>query len=580
MERKKHKTGVYRTEYDSVVSLPDGAREIPLGSGVIKEIIGQGGSAVVYKIWNEQLGIFRAVKLLRPTASTESRDRFSREIKILAQLNHPNIINVHSVGEWNGLPYIEMDYVDGTSLEGLISEMGPFPISVVIAMGLFIARALDYTHSHKYRIHNVEYIGLLHRDLKPANVLLPKRDVLRLTDFGVASFSTVTVTNTSQTGRVTGSMQYLAPEQLGEGMVDHRSDIFSFGCILYEMITGERAFPERHVAKLVKQRVQNHYTPIARLRKKVPAVLVNLVESCMSLNPSGRPRSVKSMLTDLEEMYKRIDDRRPEAIIRSFINGEDVGDRVHISGLREKISRSGRFFTTVQGFFLGAVSIAFIATLLVIFIHRKRGSETMPYARQQSAQSGQQSREQKHIPNPVLDSLMYLHDTRDTFAIISKLDNEKEYALLLDVVNRLPLNMKARKGIRVRKHRALTEVGGESYSYYSNNFISDGEYLFDKGKYLCSQEEYQRAIWVLHDALSTPSLLINQREFKIMVRHQIAQAATAIASGSNESRDYRRAYAQWDSLSMLMQDREYHPLYKEASRKKERISMILRRDSE
>ncbi|ERP38919.1 serine/threonine-protein kinase [Chitinivibrio alkaliphilus] len=577
MNRKKHKTGVYRTEYDEVVSLPDGNSPVLLGSGVITGILGQGGSAVVYRIWNEQLGIYRAVKLLRPTASMDSRERFAREIKILAQLNHPNIINVHSVGEWKGLPYIEMDYVDGASLEQLIQEMGPFPLNVVLAMALFIARALDYTHSHKYKIRNVEYIGLLHRDLKPANVLLPKHDVLRLTDFGVASFNTVTITSTSQTGRVTGSMQYLAPEQLGDGIVDHRSDIYSFGCILYEMVTGEKAFPERHVAKLVKQRVQNNYVRLSKKTKKTPRVLTNLIESCMSLNPSGRPSSMKTILSYLETMYRRVEDRRPESIIRSFINGEAISSKSKISGIHQKISHGSRFFTTVQGFFFGAVSIAFLASLLVIFLHSPRSSQhdedsfsMAEFRRQSGGGASAQPRE-----NPILDSLMSRFDTRDTVAVISKLDSDGHYEELREVLQRLPLELRARTGMRVRNHRAIIALGGESYSYYSNNFISDGEYIYDKGTFLFEQGEYQRALWVLRDALTTPALLQNEQEFVINVRHQMSRASTKIAQRTGLERDYRTAYDQWDTLAQLMSERPYLPLYEEAQERKDNVLQEL-----
>jgi serine/threonine protein kinase len=576
MERKKFRAGVYKTEYDTVLTLPDGKSPIPLGSGIVKGLIGQGGSAVVYKIWNEQLGIYRAVKLLRPTASTDSRERFGREIKLLAQLNHPNIINVHSVGEWNGLPYIEMDYVDGASLEDLINEMGAFPLSVVIAMSLFIARALDYTHSHKYRIRGVEYIGLLHRDLKPANVLLPRRDVLRLTDFGVASFNTVTITNSSQTGRVTGSMQYLAPEQLGDGIVDHRSDIYSFGCIMYEMITGEKAFPEKHVARLVKQRVQNHYTKIAKKRPKVPALLSNLVESCMSINPSSRPSSVKTIISALESMYRKIEDRRPESIVRSFINGEEIESRSTIKGIKEKISHGGRFFTTIQGFILGAVTIAFIVSLGVIFLHTQKenpspGGENTRISRRRRTETG----ERQAVYNPILDSLLSLYNTRDTSAIISKLDSDGEYQVLREVIENLPLHLKARTGIRVRNHRAAIALGEESYSYYSNNFISDGEYIYDKGTYLAEQGEYQRAIWVLRDALATPALLQSDREFKIQVRYQISLASTRIAEQTRSQRDIISAYNQWDTLTQLMEDRQYLPLYQEAVESKRALQNQL-----
>jgi len=110
-------------EADAVV-LPDGTRPVKMGSGVITGILGEGGMSVIYEIWNEQLGVKRAVKLLRPNSSKESRVRFEQEMKVTAQLDHPNIIDIHAVGEWNGLPYIEMEKVHGLSLEELIARQG------------------------------------------------------------------------------------------------------------------------------------------------------------------------------------------------------------------------------------------------------------------------------------------------------------------------------------------------------------------------------------------------------------------------------------------------------------------------
>jgi serine/threonine protein kinase len=126
--------------------LPDGTQPLPLGSGSIAGLLGVGGMSNVYKIWNPQLEQHRAVKLMKPDLSPDSRQRFQTEIKITAALSHPNIIEIHSVGEWNTLSFIEMEFIDGATLSDIINNHGALPIEVCVALGILMARALIYAH--------------------------------------------------------------------------------------------------------------------------------------------------------------------------------------------------------------------------------------------------------------------------------------------------------------------------------------------------------------------------------------------------------------------------------------------------
>ena len=196
----------------TMVILPDGTKQVPMGSGIITGILGEGGMSIIYEIWNEQLGVKRAVKLLRPNSSQENKERFEKEMKVTAQLDHPNIIDIHAVGDWNNLPYIEMEMVSGISLEELIRRQGALPLLVCTSIGIIVCRALDYTHHHQYKINEETFTGLLHGDLKPGNILFSREGVIRLTDFGVAT--PTEVSKSSSNGKVMGSMQYLSPEQI------------------------------------------------------------------------------------------------------------------------------------------------------------------------------------------------------------------------------------------------------------------------------------------------------------------------------------------------------------------------------
>ena len=155
-----------------VMILPDGSKPVELGSGAVTALLGIGGMANVYEIWNNHLEMKRAVKLLHPNYSQDSKERFETEIKITAKLDHPNIVEIHAVGEWNGLPYIEMEKIEGVTLEKLVSDRGGLPFEVCTAIGIMVCRALRYAHSHEYALYGETYHGIIHRDLKPNNIMV------------------------------------------------------------------------------------------------------------------------------------------------------------------------------------------------------------------------------------------------------------------------------------------------------------------------------------------------------------------------------------------------------------------------
>jgi serine/threonine protein kinase len=130
-----------------VMILPDGSKPDSLGSGTITSLLGVGGMSNVYEIWNSHLEMKRAVKLLHPNYSQESKQRFETEIKITAKLDHPNIVEIHAVGEWNGLPFIEMEKIEGVTLEKLVSDRGGLPFDVCTSIGIMMSRALRYAHN-------------------------------------------------------------------------------------------------------------------------------------------------------------------------------------------------------------------------------------------------------------------------------------------------------------------------------------------------------------------------------------------------------------------------------------------------
>ena len=346
------------------VIIPDGSKQIPLGSGVTTGILGEGGMAIVYEIWNEQLGIKRAIKLLKPNSSPESRKRFYNEVKITAQLDHPYIIRIHTFGEWNGLPYIEMDRIDGFSLEDMIRRHGALPLEVSTAIGIIIAKALDYTHYLEYVIDNKQCVGLLHRDLKPANILISKKGIVRLTDFGIA-IPTYLANKTD--GKVIGSMQYLAPEQLEEKTIDNRADIFSFGCIMYEMITGVKAFPEKNITRLIRKRLKNDYVPLHSFNLSLPLKLNNLISQCIELNPNKRPLNIREVLDELIRIHKKITVSSPDEVVSLYVSGKNINNFA-FSGYRIPLLFS-KFKSNFVKYSIVLLSVISVITMTILFTY-------------------------------------------------------------------------------------------------------------------------------------------------------------------------------------------------------------------
>jgi len=294
-----------------------------IGFGLVVDAIGAGGTASVYKVWNERLELFRAVKMLSLDAP---HARFETEAKITAKLRHPHIVEVYSVGEWNNVPYMEMEYVDGCNMQEALEARGRFPDAVCCAAGLFIAGALDYAHTLKFTLGGNSYDGIIHRDLKPANILISKRSEIKLTDFGIARPAQAGLHTID--GNIVGTLRYLSPEQMGDGEIDQCSDIYSLGTILYEMATGAKAFPQKNIAELTTRRAANSFKPLDEYDTPVTPALSNIILKCLKASPQERYRGAAELIGDLQKAYAEIAPKSaPQKTLYEFFSEdkEDAG---------------------------------------------------------------------------------------------------------------------------------------------------------------------------------------------------------------------------------------------------------------
>jgi serine/threonine protein kinase len=344
-----------------------------IGSNRVELLVGEGGMANVYKVWHEGLEVVRAVKVLKKALHQESRERFLTEAKILSDINHPNIVLIHNIGLVNHqIPFIEMEYVEGVSLKQLIGQYRRLPLQVALSVVYFVSQALQYAHVKDYTLYGKVYRGLIHRDIKPDNIVLRRDGVVKLMDFGVARPSEVSLHTVG--AKIVGTLIYLSPEQLNGTALDHRSDLFSLGCVLYEAIAGARAFPHKSLQELVQKKIKGEYEPITAHNSKVPASVSRTVDRCLALNPAHRFQSAAEMGEMVFASLHEITDRAPQDILSRFIANPAmltaVGMKRDAAFSRlelepeERQSRA-KFFWLVA---LGAVAAAGIGVLVAVLM--------------------------------------------------------------------------------------------------------------------------------------------------------------------------------------------------------------------
>jgi eukaryotic-like serine/threonine-protein kinase len=289
-----------------------------IGPNRVEVLVGEGGMANVYKVWHEGLEVVRAVKVLKKAYHQESKERFLTEAKILADISHPNIVEIHSIGYIDrGIPFIEMEFVEGTSIKKLIMEHQRLPVTAALSIAYFVSQALKYAHVKDYTLYGKVYHGLIHRDIKPDNIVVGKNGIVKLMDFGVARPSEVSLHTVG--AKIVGTLIYLSPEQLNGTSLDLRSDIFSMGAVLYEMITGNRAFPHKSLQDLVEKKMKGQYTPLASHNVAVTPTINALVDRCLALNPDDRFPSATDLGEAIFSALHEITNKAPADIIARFM---------------------------------------------------------------------------------------------------------------------------------------------------------------------------------------------------------------------------------------------------------------------
>ncbi len=284
------------------MGLTSGSR---LGTYEIQSPLGAGGMGEVYRATDTKLGRDVALKVLpgEMAKDAERLGRFRREAKVLAQLDHPNIVTIYSVEECDGVHFLTMQLVEGLPLDRLICQNG-LPVEQIVEIAEALADALSAAHEK----------DIVHRDLKPANVMVTNQGRVKVLDFGLAKDirasnlgdATLTSDSRTQVGVVMGTPAYMSPEQTSGRPLDHRTDIFSLGVLLHEMATGRRPFEGNSSAELVSAILRDAPPSVTEKRPDLPSDLARIIRRCLEKDPRHRLQTARDVSNEFRDLARTI----------------------------------------------------------------------------------------------------------------------------------------------------------------------------------------------------------------------------------------------------------------------------------
>jgi serine/threonine-protein kinase len=381
------------------------------GRYVIEKELGQGAMGIVFKAYDPLIERPVAIKTLKLDLQRKDlagfRERFLLEAKSAGRLNHPNIVTIYDVGEKNGTAYIAMEYLNGRELRDLLAERSAFSFRQIAEIVQQIADALAYAHSN----------GVIHRDIKPANIMIVRDGMPKVLDFGIAQLPTGTK---NEEGTVIGSPRYMAPEQIQNQLVDGRSDIYSLGAVMYEMLAGQAPFEADTLATTVFMVLNEMPLPPEMYSRNTPHVLSRIAAKALAKNPADRYQGAAEMAEALRRYSVKAEAKatlgnkktsadavpslvpaasgpapapkaaKPSEVAKTVLilppSAEDKSDKPHQAGKREKaakkepVGRVNRWLTTPVLAALGIGAVALMVGIVALTIMNENAPRPAPKA--------------------------------------------------------------------------------------------------------------------------------------------------------------------------------------------------------
>ncbi len=316
-----------------------GTRLTKLGRYEVLSELGKGAMGVVYLARDPVIGRMVAVKTIRASTmgdddseSREFRERFVREAQTAGILSHPNIVTIHDIGEDpdTKISYIAMEYIEGKTLKGLLVEKAQFTWDQIAGMIAQVAEAMDYAHRK----------GIIHRDIKPANIIVTTADEkVKITDFGIAKIAS---SNLTTTGQFLGTPNYMSPEQVSGSPVDGRSDIFSLGVVLYELLTRRKPFSGENLTAISYKIVHEDFIPPAELSSEVPPEFNPIVARAMAKDPWNRYQRGKDFALALQQLRAQMEEQRNAAELGTIVSSANNVTTQKLENLAEIAAEGAR----------------------------------------------------------------------------------------------------------------------------------------------------------------------------------------------------------------------------------------------
>jgi serine/threonine protein kinase len=462
-------------------------QDIVLGNRYnLLEKIGEGGMALVYKAKCQLLNRYVAVKILRPefTADEEFIKKFKRESLAAASLSHPNIVGIYDVGEQEGIYYIVMEYICGKTLKEYIKENGKLNYREVLNITNQIGNALEHAHKN----------GVIHRDIKPHNILVTEDKIIKVTDFGIARASnSSTIANT---GSIMGSVHYFSPEQARGGFSDHRTDIYSLGVVVYEMLTGSLPYDAESPVTVAIKHIQEDFLEPTRVDNTIPEAINDIVIRSMEKDMTKRYQSIKELIEDIDfarnNPYQKIEPKEKVSQLTQTIPIEEIDNALNKnnkSGKNNKKNKSKKIIIIASiilvaclGLFSGM--IYFYNHVFIV------PNATIPHITGLTAEEAKKS----------------LEDNKLVFLEGVKVISDKPEGEVVSVSPQEGTLVKVGSTVTVIESKGAQEV---SVPDLTNKSVADAEILLDQAKLVKGDEVRQNSDTVPKDLIISQEPILN-----------------------------------------------------------------------